>query len=403
MRDDLLKEQLMSYARSGAEEAFQPAAAAIHRRARRHYQRVAALTVAGVVLAVGLGVGIGLRRDGGTPTVDQPVPTLTSPGPAVPSTRPPATSNGRLPETFVGGIDNRVAVLSTATGKIVRTLWTGPAGGTVHGVGLSPDRSTVYFSAGPVDPCERPGIYRAPSAGGPVQRIVTGESASGRIATSADGSRLAYLAYPCPSAGEIDVVLRDATGGLVRRWSRSPADQMLAAGISLSPDGRRVAVPVLDQLDPVGVRLLDATKGTTVADGRLIRAPDRGCGLVSAVFEPRTGRLAGFERCLPADLQSDTPPRFRLVHLDPDSGRLLGRSFAFDDTTGADLTVNTMDFDQGGRHLLYWVGSHDPADSQAPRPATGTWRSSDGGRPVRIQDDWRTADNQRHTSSYPSW
>jgi hypothetical protein len=36
MREDLLKEQLMSYARSAAEVAAQPGAAAIHRRARRH-------------------------------------------------------------------------------------------------------------------------------------------------------------------------------------------------------------------------------------------------------------------------------------------------------------------------------------------------------------------------------
>ena len=38
MRDDLLKEQLMSYARDGAEAAFQPGPAEIRRRARRHYR-----------------------------------------------------------------------------------------------------------------------------------------------------------------------------------------------------------------------------------------------------------------------------------------------------------------------------------------------------------------------------
>jgi len=64
----------MSYARTAADEAAQPDAAAIHRRARRHYRRVAALTVAGVLLAVGLRVGLGLRHGGGTPTVDQPRP-----------------------------------------------------------------------------------------------------------------------------------------------------------------------------------------------------------------------------------------------------------------------------------------------------------------------------------------
>ena len=49
MRDDLVKEQLQGYARDGAEVAFQPGPGEIHRRARRHYRRLAALTVAGVL------------------------------------------------------------------------------------------------------------------------------------------------------------------------------------------------------------------------------------------------------------------------------------------------------------------------------------------------------------------
>jgi hypothetical protein len=56
-----------------------------------------------------------------------------------------------------------------------------------------------------------------------------------------------------------------------------------------------------------------------------------------------------------------------------------------------------------GRHLLYTVGSHDPFDSQVRRPLTGTWRSSGGGRPVRINDDRRTGGNDLITSSSPSW
>ena len=69
MRDDLLKEQLQSYARDGAEEAFQPSPGEIHRRARRHYRRMAALAVTGALLAGGVTVGIGLRRASSVPTV----------------------------------------------------------------------------------------------------------------------------------------------------------------------------------------------------------------------------------------------------------------------------------------------------------------------------------------------
>ena len=421
MREDPLKEQLMSYARDGAEEAFQPAAEEIHRRARRRYRRMAALTVTGALLAAGVGIGFGLYGHGITPTVNQPPPPATSPGPAVTSTtattRPPVTSttrvaagvSGKVPGTFVAAIGDRVAVISTATGRIVRTIWgPGPAGTQVDAVGLSPDRRTVYFRAGGTDPCGQPGIFRVAADGGSATRIVADEWAEGLITMSADGSRLAYLAYPCPSAGDADVVLRDAGGALLHRWSTTSSGvEAMLGGISLSADGRQLAGPVFDKVSgfPLGVRVLDATKGASITDGRLLRAPDPGCALVNASFHPRTGQLAAFERCLPKDLQSSTPPRFRLLYLDAASGRLLSRSLWFDDHSGADLQVLTMDFDRTGRYLLFAVGSHDPMDSQEPRPETGTWWYR-GGRRARVHDDQRIGSgstSQLITSAHPSW
>ena len=184
MRDDLLKEHLMGYARTADDEAAQPDAAAIHRRARRHYQRVAALTVAGVLLAVGL--GLGLSRDHTTPTVNQPLPTVNqippvppppAPGPTPSTATAPVT--GKLPAAFVGDLGGRVAVISTTTGRTVRTLYgSKPFGTEYHSVGLSPDRATVYFSVGGGNnPCAKPGIFRVPTAGGRPVRVVTGETA----------------------------------------------------------------------------------------------------------------------------------------------------------------------------------------------------------------------------------
>jgi hypothetical protein len=116
------------------------------RRIRRHDQRVAALAVTGVLVA-GLGVGIGLGGDGGAPTVDQPPPTVTGPGPTVPSTAVtrPAAAPGERPTTFTGDLGGRVAVRSTRTGKVVRTLfWPHPFATRSYAVGMSPDprRST---------------------------------------------------------------------------------------------------------------------------------------------------------------------------------------------------------------------------------------------------------------------
>jgi hypothetical protein len=100
VREDLLKQQLMEYASHGADAAVQPGTEDIRRRARRHYRHVAALTATGVLLAAGLGVGLGLRGGGTAPTVNQPKPPATSPGPsptkppvtATPTTRPPTST-----------------------------------------------------------------------------------------------------------------------------------------------------------------------------------------------------------------------------------------------------------------------------------------------------------------------
>jgi hypothetical protein len=97
VREDLLKQQLMEYASHGADAAVQPGTEDIRRRARRHYRHVAALTATGVLLAAGLGVGLGLRGGTTTPTVNQPTPPTTNLGPS--PTKPPTTTPTTLPPT----------------------------------------------------------------------------------------------------------------------------------------------------------------------------------------------------------------------------------------------------------------------------------------------------------------
>jgi hypothetical protein len=427
MRDELpLKELLMSYARQGAERALQPDSDQIRRRGRRHYRRVAALSVTGLLLAAGLGVGLVYGR-GTTPTVNRPpvtnpappAPQTTTPPPATTITSPTGAATGDVPGTYVASIGDRVAVISQATGKVIRTLWRPHRAGTqVGAVGLSSDRKTVYFSAGYSIGaggsylCDEPGVFRVSFNGGPVAKVVTDEIAVGLIATSADGSKLAYLAHSCLSSSftGADIVLRDAGGTLLHRWSSAtagagPGPEVLVPAISLSPDGRQLTVPVFMQVSPLGVLVLDASRGTSISDGRLLQAPDPGCRVVNAAFQPRTGQLAAFERCPPNDPQSGGVPRFRLVYLDPVSGRLLSRSLALDDHSGADLHIDSMDFDQTGRYLLYAVGSADPADSQQPSPQTGTWWYT-GGQPIRVHDDQRVGSGSTSyliTSAAPSW
>jgi hypothetical protein len=230
---------------------------------------------------------------------------------------------------------------------------------------------------------------------------VADDNAGGLIRFSADGSRMAYTSLPCPDTGEHgDIVVREADGTLVRRWKTPSYDSRISVGqVSLSPDGRSVAVPTVHILDAVGVRVLDVARTDAFDDGRLVKTTDPGCTLVAADFQPRSGHLAAFEGCRPGGGLTGSPSRYRLVYLDPASGDVRSRAFSFVNT-GGDLHVPTMDFDAGGRHLLYTVTSGTPTDG------TGTWRSSDGGRPVRVHDD-RTMKNgqisEHVTTGSPSW
>jgi hypothetical protein len=105
MPDDPLKEQLIGYAGHGADQAFQPDPGQIRRRARCHYQRVAALTVAGALLVVGLGV----RWASTAPTLNRPQPGVTSQPPVTPTTGAPRAGP---PASFVTLVGKRIAVVS---------------------------------------------------------------------------------------------------------------------------------------------------------------------------------------------------------------------------------------------------------------------------------------------------
>jgi hypothetical protein len=408
MPDDLLKEQLMSYARDAAEVASQPGTEAIHRRARRHYRRLAALTVTGVLLAAGVGIGVGLQRTGSTPTVDQPQPPVTSPAPQVvppspaPTTRPqPTTTTGAVqagpPSSFVTLVGppypsstqtQRVGVVSTSTGKLIRYL-SGPlpAGAVVSQPVVSADRVWVYYTvsadSGP------PQTYRVPFVGGPTAKVA--DTRGGNPVVSPDGSKLLFDARQAPG-GRYGFTILDLARGAERAISFPFPQAGDILGYAWSPDGRQVALvrgAIYDnERVPTQLFLLDVASGTW----RVAVTFDANRGPVPYwsrlnIAWPAPRRLAFVARVAGSDTQ---PGRYRLVYVDPRTGKLTPSVIlASDPSAGRRVEVNFLDFDESGRYLLYgtawvrlstwWVGGKAPVKVSQFSAFGNTSRSYSGG------------------------
>jgi hypothetical protein len=409
MREDLLKEQLMRYARDGTEQAFQPGPAEIRRRARRHYRRLAALSVSGVLLAAGLGIGLGLYGRGATPTVQQPQPPVTSPAPQVvppstaPTTKPhPTATTGAVhtgpPSSFVTlvGPPNpsasqapRVGVVSTSTGKVIRYLSGAPvAGASVARPVVSTDHRWVYYTvsagSGP------PQTYRVPFAGGPTTKVA--ETAGGNLVVSPDGSKLLFDARVAPG-GRYGFTIRDLARG-AERFIPFPFPQAGDVfGYAWSPDSRQVALvrgAVLDnERFPTQLFLLDVATGrwqpAVTFDANHGPAPE--VGHLNVAW-PAARRLAFVARIAGS---GTVPGKHQLVYVDPQTGKLTPSVvLASDPNNLSRVEVNLLDFDASGRSLIYavegiqvstwWFGGRAPVRvSQFAALSTDVNRAYKGG------------------------
>jgi hypothetical protein len=399
MLDDLLRERLMDYANAGSEATRAPSPAQIRRRGRQHYARLAAGTLALVVLAAGgVAVGVGrLDRTGPEP------PVATRPGPVTTPPAPPTTAGpdptattvapggakppAAMPATFVAAAHApgrsgamRLAVVSRATGKVVRYLEPASHQSIPSDLVVSADRTTVWFAYGGC--VSERGVFRVAVRGGAITKVVA--DGAEELAVSHDGRKLAYISSGCGARGPHgDVVVRDLASGAERRWPTSsggPVGQLsLQQPLAWSPDGRYLAVVVGDADQRQQVRLVDTTRAGSLAGAPLVRVPDRGCWFTNAAYQPGSGRLAVVEEChLPATGGGQVPSRSRLLFFDPSSRRLLARSLVL--SVAGRPEVFGMSFDPSGRYLLYWAGQIVGGDSE-PHPLTLV---SDGRRVWRV-------------------
>jgi Tol biopolymer transport system component len=339
--DNHLKQQLARVAEHGAEVARPPEPAAIRRRGwMRRWRRAAVAAAAACALTGGLVVA-------GTDRPPEPA------GPARPI--------GTAPASFLAAVGGRVAVVSTASGKVVRYLTETPAGQGQFFFALSEDRDTVWFSD--VDVCGRSGIYRVSYQGGAAVRVDRSANAEA-LTVSQDGSKLVYRPLGCHGGSPAFAVL-DLRTGKTRMWAYSQRGEVLGP-MTWSPDGRHLAYIEFYGNGELRTRawLLDTTgPGKSLAASRPLPPPDKGCQIRGLAWQPGTGRLAISETC---------PTTHQLVVVNRPGGKVLSRPLRVDQPFGE------LHFDPSGRHLLYATGAPG-----TPFSARSTWRW-DGTRAVEI-------------------
>jgi hypothetical protein len=243
--------------------------------------------------------------------------------------RPAETPNPlheEMPSSFVGVKDGELVLASTETGEVLRVIADRSVIGTddsedgidLHGLALTPDRSTVYFSAIHIRPGgEERRLARVPLEGGEPEDLGMGFDPG----VSSDGDRLAYQGGCTESGCGGALVVLNLRTEEKTRVDVSEAELTVGDTVWL-PDGRLVLELVPTPMDvgrrPYEYRVIDPAR----PPAKLIDAPSvptaRGTktfGLYG--YHPLTGGVVrGEER------RRDQPVRF--VSVDPDTGEVLG-------------------------------------------------------------------------------
>jgi hypothetical protein len=342
------------------------------RVARR--RRVALAVLAAASLGLSAGIAITELGDRG----DRP-----SPGPFVTE---PAVSPGQaadIPDTIVAldhgnfGVegDERIVVIETSTGRLLRVLAKGTTGAEPISFGpslaLTPDGRTVYFeqlTSG--SHCAAGRIMTVPLTGGTPRLVVEGTA----VAISPNGRMLAYVAMgqTKPDCTRPDLVVRDLNSGRERRWRwaaedpNDPYQQRGAQKLAWAPNGRHLAFErnVGDPMEQVWV--LDTTRGTTLLDAINV-TPDR------KVWSSPTYIAAGL--AVIEGIRSIHDPEGvsgRIILVDPSDGRVLRQLWG-----EVDGLVN-IDAEVRGEHVVLATteGLFRVGEEGVVRVATGSYYSA---------------------------
>jgi hypothetical protein len=240
------------------------------------------------------------------------------------------------------------------SGPIIRYLTGPPPAGTgLTRPALSPDRAWVYYSL--TGTGGKAGTYRVPFGGGPVTKV-TG-TAGWSLVVSPDGSKLLLDDRSTPRPRYGMVVLDLASGR--ERFLAFPFPQAGEIfGYAWSPDSRQIALvrgPVSDgDRFPAQLFALDVASGRwRTAVSFDARGPVPEFAELNLAW-PAPRRVVFIARFADSD---SVPGRYRLVGVDPRTGRLSPQATVLGSDPSADrrVTPRLADFDAGGRYLLYGI------------------------------------------------
>jgi hypothetical protein len=293
---------------------------------------------------------------------------LAEPEPSVDANR---RRQGDGADTFVAVEASRIAVFDAYTGRRLRFLTDGQAGGGDSSPALADD-GTLFFVRGN-GTCSS-GIWRLPPGAREVRVVQPPDGAVSQVAVSPDGRMLAWVEQPCRDVA----VLRTKNLGTGADTSfKMDAPPSVEGRLAWSPDNRHLAYFYGRTGGGVGgVRIVDTTSAATRADeGMPLQGPD--CPQWSPAFLPE-GTLVVLTCHAPTKLD-----RVDAVRFDPADGRMLGALFSLAKPAGPGpelFLVRSFDFSTRGRHAIYQI----EGQGEAAHSRTFRW---DGASPTPISTD----------------
>jgi hypothetical protein len=318
--------------------------------------------------------------------------SIQPPGPSSTSTTTPPTSTSTTsvpvpgkPATFFAETkDQRIAIVSSTNGEVVRYLTDQQPGGGAGGFALSPDGKTLYFSrglgtcAGQVSKLDLatgtekalvpPPVTSAPPPTDGLEHSVV----DGEVSVRPDGRALAFGRYHCDTrvADLVIVPLQPQGPEVIGPGLGQPLGPR-----SWTPDGSHVIVGTQDyNTGGSSWAAVDVAEDGTIGHSHPITTPSGACRFFIHLVNPSSGLLVASKSC---GTQGPTL-QVSLVEFDLSTERVV-RTLV-DGPAGQSLGPTTID--ASGRFLLYETDKSRPPDAvisdSNPSPPPHEWLLVDG-------------------------